>query len=132
MEFRPLNASERRLLDVLLTRDFPGRDELRLQAQTVQTTGRSCGCGCPTFALVADRALPPARVKEHMVSDAHGNDPAGHPVGVLLFVKDGYLSEIEVYSVTGADIAGLPEGGALTLSEWSEWTDRGESHLLNP
>ena len=66
-----------------------------------------------------------------MVSDAHGTDPGGSAVGVLLFVDDGYLSEVEVYSVEGDDFAGLPRPTALTLSEWSEPDKLGTRHLRN-
>jgi hypothetical protein len=54
-----------------------------------------------------------------MVSDAHGTDPGGNEVGVLLFIEDGYLSEVEVYSTTGEGFDGLPQPLALKLSEWS-------------
>jgi hypothetical protein len=46
-----------------------------------------------------------------MASDAHGTDPAGNQVGVLLFVDNGYLSGVEVYSLGGDDFAGLPDPG---------------------
>jgi hypothetical protein len=128
-----LSEPERDLLDLLLMRDFAGRDELRAQAANVQTTGRSCTCGCPSFSLIADRAHPPAPAAEYMVSDAHGADPHGHLVGVLLFAKDGYLSEVEVYSVAGDDISDLPRPADLSLSEWSDPPDgRTTRHLLNP
>jgi hypothetical protein len=127
-----VNADERAVLDVLLTRDFPGRDELIVQAQSVQTNGPSCTCGCPSFSLEADRALPPAPVAERMPTDAHGTDPGGNKIGVLLFVDDGYLAEVEIYSIEGNDFSGLPEPGALRLSEWSEPSSPGTRHLLNP
>jgi hypothetical protein len=127
-----LTVPERALLRLLLSRDIPGRYELLAQAETVKTTGRSCPCGCPTFSLVADPDLPPAPVAEYMVSDAHGTDPEGNLVGALLFVKDGYLHELEIYSVTGVDIAGLPTAAALKLNERSEPTDRDSRHPLNP
>jgi len=50
----------------------------------------------------------------------------------LLFVDDGYLSEVEVFNYEGSDFAGLPDPSALKLSEWSEATDAGVRHLLNP
>ncbi len=52
-----------------------------------------------------------------MPTDAHGTDPGGKPVGVLLFVDDGYLSEVEVYSVDGSGFAGLPDASALSGGE---------------
>jgi hypothetical protein len=52
---------------------------------------------------------------------------------VLLFVEDGYLVDVEVYSLGGESaFAGLPDPRALKLSEWSAPDDAGASHLLNP
>jgi hypothetical protein len=132
VEARPLQSGERALLDFLLSRDVPGRMQLLAQANTVLTTGLSCSCGCPSFALVADRSLPPAPVAERMVSDAHGTDPGGNAVGVLLFTEDGYLCQVEVYGVEGSNFAGLPQPDSLKLSEWSVPNERGSRHLLNP
>jgi hypothetical protein len=131
VEARVLTSDERAILDLLLTRDFPGRDALLAQAETVRTTGLSCGCGCPSFTLQPERTLPPADAPR-MPTDAHGTDPNGNRVGVLLFVKDGYLSEVEVHSWTGSEIAGLPAASDLTLSEWTEADGRGVRKLRNP
>ena len=67
-----------------------------------------------------------------MVSDAHGLDPGGNSIGVLLFVKDGYLDDVEIYSNEGSTFAGLPDPSALRLSEWSEPGRSGTRHLMNP
>ena len=134
MESRPLNDDERAVLTLLLRRDFPGRAALVVQAGSVRTEGCSCSCGCPSFSLVPDRSLPAAEVATTVVSDAHGSDPGGNDVGVLLFVDDdGYLSEIEVYNARGdGDYAGLPHVEALMLSEWTEPDEHGSRRLLNP
>jgi hypothetical protein len=129
MEPRDLTDRERSLLDLLLTRDFAGVDELRRQTSTVRTTGLSCTCGCPSFSLVPDR-VEPAAVSERMVSDAHGTDPLGNSVTVLLFVEDGYLAGVEVLDPTGehaSALAGRPESAAVALSRWSK-----SGRLLNP
>ena len=67
-----------------------------------------------------------------MVSDAHGTDPGGNSVGVLLFTEDGYLSQVEVYSVEGGGFDGLPQPVSLQLSEWDTPDEHGNSRLLNP
>jgi hypothetical protein len=66
-----------------------------------------------------------------MPTDAHGTDPAGNAVGLLLVVDDGYLSDVEVYDY-GTGFAGLPDAAALKLSHWSEMDSSGARHLLNP
>jgi len=67
-----------------------------------------------------------------MVSDAHGIDPGGNQVGVLLFVDDGYLFDLEIYSVTGDGFAGLPKAEDLKLSERTEPNEHGARWLSNP
>jgi hypothetical protein len=129
---RELTDEERRLLMFLLTRTFEGREELLRQAETVRTAGSSCDCGCPSFSLRPDRSLPAALGAAHMASDAHGVDPGGNEVGVLLFVDDGYLSEVEVYSNVGSTFAGVPDPNSLKLSEWTPPDAHGTSRLLNP
>ncbi len=129
---RPLTSEQRAVLDLLLSRDFPGSAELRRQAERVETGGSSCKCGCPSFSLIADRALPAADIAygDRMVSEAHGPDPAGNPIGVLLFTEDGYLAEVEVFGYTD-EFGGLPRAESLRLSEWSEPDAHGTRWLLN-
>src|SRR3954447_5022393 len=107
---RELAPDERRLLDFLFTGDFPERAQLAAQAATARTRGSSCVCGCPSFSLVPDRSLPPANLPGlGPVIEAGGTDPAGNKIGVLLFPdEDGYLSEVEVYSLEGP-FGGLPD-----------------------
>jgi hypothetical protein len=130
---QPLSAEQRALLGFLLDRDFSGQRELAAQAESVETGGSSCSCGCPSFSLIADRSLPPAKVEQRMVSDAHGADPGGNSVGVLLFVEDGYLSEVEIFNNGEFDgFDGLPQPRSLTLSEWSSPDENGVRSLTNP
>jgi hypothetical protein len=52
------------------------------------------------------------------VIEAGGTDPAGNKVGVLLFPdEDGYLSEVEVYSLEGP-FGGLPDPEQLQLDPY--------------
>jgi hypothetical protein len=67
-----------------------------------------------------------------MASDAHGLDPGGNSIGVLLFVKDGYLDDVEIFGYEGSTFAGLPVPSALKLSEWSEPDRSGIRYLTNP
>jgi hypothetical protein len=120
---------ERRLLDFLLERDFSGRDALLRQAVTVLTAGSSCDCGCPSFSLVPDRSLPPANDVATPASEAHGRDPGGNLVGVLLFVRDGYLDDLEVFGYEGSEFGGLPDPEAMRHASGASRTgvERGTS-----
>ena len=127
---RSLNDAEQQLLEFLLEDEFPGREALVAQASTVGTAGSSCDCGCPSFSLIADRSLLPADT-ENPATEAHGRDPGGNRVGVLLFVRDGYLAEIEVFNWTDSKFAGLPRPEALRHSKWTEPDENGVRRLLN-
>ena len=130
---RELTDAERNIVQFMLCEPFPGRDELLRQAETVRTTGASCDCGCPSFGLAPDTSLAPAHVLERVPVSASGRDPGGTLVGVLLFVDDGYMSNLEVFSAGGAStFAGVPEPAALTVDEWSEADEQGAQYLLNP
>ena len=92
---RKLSREERDILDFLLTADFPGAGELRLQAPFASAVGR-CPCGCATISLDVDRTQAPrAAVVDH--APVHASASSG-PEGLLLFVDDGYLSGLEIYT----------------------------------
>jgi hypothetical protein len=98
-EHRRLSQVERALLDDLLAHDFAGVEPLREQARNVLAS-RGCECGCGTINLMPqDQDAPrstsssPTEV-EGRVLGADGADTGG----LLLFLKDGLLSSLEVYS----------------------------------
>jgi hypothetical protein len=87
------------LLDDLLAHDFAGVEPLREQARNVLAS-RGCDCGCGTINLTPqDQDTPrststsPVEV-EGGVLGADGEDIGG----LLLFLKDGLLSSLEVCS----------------------------------
>jgi hypothetical protein len=95
----PLLEEERALLDALLAHDFAGVQALREQAQHVWAK-RGCECGCGTIDLVPDgmavprsEATSPVPV-EGVVYDGDG----GEAGGLILFVRDGMLLSLEIYS----------------------------------
>ena len=100
-EPRPLNAAELAVLDLLLAPDFPGVDALRRQLSHVRVVGR-CPCGCATVDLDVERgSCPPAPGRGRPIpSEAEVLTDAGAPLGgIIVFLKDGYLSTLEIYSV---------------------------------
>jgi hypothetical protein len=95
---RPLLAEERATLLALLNHAyFEGRDELVEQVDSARADGY-CGCGCATVGLTVDRAAPSAGKSYHKIP-ADILDASGELIGgVLVFVDDGYLSSLEVFT----------------------------------
>jgi hypothetical protein len=129
---RPLIHEERLILEFLLSRPFPGRDELLQQLDYVRVTRPSCDCGCDSVGLVVDRRVPPAPVEERVPTDAFGRDFEGNEVGVLLHVIDGYMNDLEFYATSDAARFGRPQQDSLQLANWSDEDGSGTRVLLNP
>lgn len=110
---RDLTPSERSLLFFLLESHFPGRDELKAQAQTAKVSGE-CVPGCPSIFLVVDREkVIPAPVTKRVPVEAEGADADGVKVHVLLHVVGGYLSELEMFREDPLPISIVPDPSGL-------------------
>jgi hypothetical protein len=83
---RPLTSAESAVLTLLLSVEFPGVDELRVQAASAAVVG-GCDCGCPLASGLSSRLAP----AEGVVSP-QGD---GVPGEIILFVDDGRLSYLE-------------------------------------
>ncbi len=97
---RPLLPEERHtLLAVLTHADFDGRDALLAQVGGARVVGY-CGCGCASVHLGVDRQTPGApRTRSPIPNEARVLDDVGEPVGgVLVFLDEGYLALLEIYS----------------------------------
>lgn len=95
----PLTIDERRLLDGLLAHDFPGVDELRVQARVVHAR-KGCTCGCGTIDLVPMGNDPPrSEATSPVPTEGTVLDTSGVDIGgLLLFLTDGLLGSLEVYA----------------------------------
>jgi hypothetical protein len=95
----PLSTDESELLDALLGHEFAGVQELRQQARHIEAKS-GCTCGCGTIDFVFDgapvpRSEAPTPVPvEGRVAGAGGDDVGG----LILFLKDGMLQSLEIYS----------------------------------
>jgi hypothetical protein len=107
---RSRTSDEKALLDFLLSSDFPGCQELKAQADSVQAVG-ACDCGCGTIDLAANDPAARATCREPIPVEAYG---AG--VDVLLFVQDGLLSCLEI--VDHGDNRPLPFPRPARLTVW--------------
>lgn len=106
-----LTFSERAALDALLAGDHPALEALRRQlaASTVSTREFS-GVGYFThFRVAADAPRLPVRhwVIQDVEVEADGVENGG---GALLFVVDGMLSMLEVYTYASEDWPREPRG----------------------
>ena len=109
-----LNSDERALLEFLLTAEFPGRSELLDQAQHVQAVG-DCDCGCGTIDLGVEGRVVPAQAHEGLVPVEAYGERNGVPLEVLLFVRGGLLSSLEIVDYSTDRPLAYPTPGELKL-----------------
>jgi len=120
---RPLTIRENEILAFLLSAEFPDVEKLRRQAQTAQVIGR-CECGCATIDLRVDDSMPTAdEVGQSNAVDAAGR-PApddGPPLELILFVKSGRLSSIEIVCYGDSPVGEFPSPDAFEppVALWS-------------
>lgn len=129
---RPLSDVERRVLDRLLSIDFPRAAELRRQVEHITGVEPNCTCGCPSITPHVDGAsAPPALPGSSMlpVELLEVGRTDGIPRTVVSFVdEDGYLSNLEcVYYDDAHDEWPAPEECAVLVGG----TGRGTSPLAS-
>lgn len=105
--WRQPTQRERRLIEKLLSVDFPGRDDLRRQMDTAEVSDID-EVGSLHFLVSG----PSATVARRVVAEAYyydkqavDFDPAVH---IILHVVDGKLHELEFYKDDGSSIERLP------------------------
>jgi hypothetical protein len=95
---RPLTRTERALLDSLLDHEFDGVAELRAQVPHA-TASSGCECGCGMVDLHVPAHLPVSSAAGPVPMEGTVLDAGGDPIGgVLLFVVQGRLAGLEIYS----------------------------------
>src|SRR3954468_11828669 len=109
--FRPLTTYERAVLDKLLEPNFPGREELRRQLDSV-TARQLFEDG--TLALQCG-VCDPAQVKGRVPTEGECEDADGVVIHVLLHVVDGVMSELEVFKDDGSLARNPPLAGDLVV-----------------
>jgi hypothetical protein len=97
------------VLGRLLALDFPGVIELRCQATSVRVVGK-CSCGCATVDLEVDKEqCPPSNAGRPIPAEATVLDESGNPIGgVIVFLDEGYLSLLEIFSFVDKPIDVFP------------------------
>jgi hypothetical protein len=97
-EERSLSPEEAVLVEWLVDHGRRDAREYRSQIPRLRVFSK-CGCGCPTvdFAIGPTRKTGPSDI----IADGEGKSPEGAAVGVILHVREGEISELEVYFATG-------------------------------
>jgi hypothetical protein len=112
---RSLTLDEQHLLEGLLAHDVPGVESLREQVVKAKVSS-SCACGCGSIGFdhppVADKDVASLFPVEGEVLGDHGVVIGG----LILFVKGGWLHDLEVYSV-GETALPLPD---VVHVRWSQ------------
>jgi hypothetical protein len=99
--WRSLDLRELALLEELTATKFEGAPVLRAQIPFT-TAQQGCGCGCGTLNLNVDESRAPPIESTHgrsMLVEADVRSAAGGwDGGLILFVSDGYLRCLEIYT----------------------------------
>lgn len=95
---------ERQILDRLLSQEFPGKAELKLQLQECEVRTIS---DMGTFAI-RPCCTPIAPVVERIPVEAVADDLDGHGIHFLLHVIQGVASELEVFTDTAFPVIQIP------------------------
>ena len=109
--FRDFTAHEQGIIDRLLEKAFPGRDEICKQMKT-----------CLVRAIDEDKSLEflvrsnvKAKVKKRIPVEAEVQDTDGILMHILLHVVDGKVNELEIYKEDGSLIIERPDPSKLKV-----------------
>ena len=96
-DYRPLTRREREILEMLLSVDAHGIEELRAQAPYVKAARWDCGCASFDLAVDRDRA-PRSSVTARPAVEAttKDRDDVRNTFDLLLWVDEGWLSGVEI------------------------------------
>jgi hypothetical protein len=103
--YRLPNDSELALLGLLLSREFPGRDEVANQLKNARVrTIDEYG----SLEILPSPPTTPASVTQRVAVEAQGADADDVPIHVLLHVVDGRVAELQIHKADGAPIRVMP------------------------
>jgi hypothetical protein len=105
-----LSPGELELIEGLLGGAGAGARRFIGQLERLRVVG-CCGCGCPSIDLAVDGVEPGGEARPLVIADAES--PEGIPVGIILWVRGGSLSGLEVHPWDGSHTVRLPEPATL-------------------
>lgn len=111
-DFRPLDAWERQLVQCLLAPDFPGRDALREQMESVvvRTMDGNGSLQLRTQATLA------AGVERRIPTEGEAIDLDGTTIHYLLHAPEGMLAELEIYKDDSAEVLRRPDVSEIRVT----------------
>lgn len=121
--YRKLTEEEKKIIEKLLERDFPGREEIRKQvfSALVRTISEyNDNFGSLEFKVASGNE---AKVTSRIPVSGVVNDIDGIPVEVYLHVIDGKIDELEIVKVDNSDLK-----GQLDPSQMKIITDQEVTH----
>jgi len=110
--YRSFTRYELDLLNVLLASSFPGRDELTAQLSTSTARGFDEN---GSFEFKIESSNHPANVKHVVVSEGECEDVDGVIIHILLYVKDSFLKELEIFKEDNSKVICLPNPSLLRV-----------------
>jgi hypothetical protein len=96
-EYRPLTMRERAILEMLLSVEADGIEELRVQAR--KATAARWSCGCASFDLAVDReraSRSSVTAGPAVKATTKERDDVSRTFDLLLWVDDGWLAGVEI------------------------------------
>jgi hypothetical protein len=110
-EFRNFTAFEQRIIDRLLEKSFPGRDEIceQMKKSFVKTIDED-----KSLEFLVKTNVK-SRVKRRIPVEAEFQDADGVLVHILLHVVDGKVNELEIYKEDGSPIIEIPDPSKLKV-----------------
>jgi hypothetical protein len=87
---RPLNERERKLLEFMLTADFPGKEPLKAQLSRAEVCAE-CDCGCGSVDFRVQGLSATTGEHERIAVEAYADG-----LEILLWVRGEFLSSLEV------------------------------------
>jgi hypothetical protein len=112
---RELTPRERQLLEHLLHHSEFASPRYLEQLTDASVVSR-CSCGCPTIDLAVRGHAAPLSSPTMIIADGQARTPEGVLVGIILHAREGFLSELEAYSMEGVEGSfSFPSPEAITL-----------------
>ncbi len=103
---RALTTREAETLEFMLSADFPGNEVLREQvAQALVVERCTCGCATIDFGLAPEAPVAP-EIQGAPLIQTRSRDMDEHPVSLMLFVRDGRLSSLEIVWYDESQVTG--------------------------